>query len=107
MKAEAQQSQFDFILGVCSRELFRVDEVAKRLGVSVDYVYDLIASGDLETHRKPGRERSSQLITRRSVLKWLAESATYRPADFVASLADLANTLTEGERTELRRRIKQ
>lgn len=100
------QTSFDFITGISHRELMRVDEVCARLGVERDYVYDLIASGDLETHRKQGRERSSFLVTRRSVLAWLAKSADYVPADFVATLVELAGKLNQRERAELIQRLQ-
>ncbi len=106
MNNQAAQSHFDFILGVSNRELLRVDEVARRLGVERDYVYTLLADGSLEAHRRPGVERSTALITKRSVLAWLAKSATYEPADFVSTLADLANGLKPEQRAELRKRLK-
>jgi excisionase family DNA binding protein len=81
--AESAQSLFDFILGISNRELMRVDEVARRIGVERDYVYGLISDGSLEIHRRDAH-RSTQLITRRSVLLWLMKTAQYRPADFVA-----------------------
>lgn len=102
--SSAVQATFDFIVGVSNRELLRVDEVATRLGVSKAYVYDLLDSGELESHRR-GLRGSTMLVTRRSVVAWLARTADYVPDDFLATLVELAMRLTQQQRAQLIARI--
>lgn len=99
------QACFDFIVGISDRELMRVDEIVARFGVERTFVYELIDEGKLETHRRKGLARTTYLVTRRSVLAWLADSADYSPEDFVTTLADLAKTLTRAQRAQLAERI--
>lgn len=80
------------------RKLWRPIELAEALGLGKDIIYQLIETGELEAHvfgkrtggfRPRGTERAEDLfgatpqrksgtrITRRSVLRYIQESATY------------------------------
>jgi excisionase family DNA binding protein len=100
------QATFDFILGTSSRELLSVEEVAGRLGKHRDFIYELIGEGALEVHRRPGKERSSMMITRRSVIAWLFKAADYVPEDFLETLLKLARTLPESVRERAHQEIR-
>lgn len=77
---------FDFLLPL-AKNLWRTDEVADAIGRSIQYVRQLIESGRLEAHKDSAYgTRESSLVTRRSVLLYLAETATYDPAYFVIRL---------------------
>lgn len=101
-----EQGQFDFILGVSNRELLRTDEIMRRFGVKKEWVYDLIADGSFETHRKEVAG-STQLITKRSVLAWLAASANYTTEDTVNLLEKYCRQLSKAERLELLKRLQR
>lgn len=77
------------------KPLYRTDEVAAAIGrENTQYVRVLIDEGRLEAHRDSARgERKSNLVTRRSVLLYLAETANYDPAYLVIRMEALLKTL--------------
>lgn len=99
------QTDFDFLVPN-RKELLRVDEVAEVLRFDVDTVYNMILSGELEEHRRTG-SRSHKRVTRRSLIVWLAKSASYEPTHIVDTLAEIASTLTRERRRELAHKLLQ
>ena len=96
---------FLFALGALTG-LMLLNQVAKRLGdYDRSHVYNLVMSGDLEAHRRPGAEKTHMRITRRSLVAHLLGTATYRPDDFVAVLTRLGSTLDARQRRELVARL--
>ena len=80
------QGDFDFLLPL-QKNLWRTDEVADAISRDQQYVRALIDDGRLEAHRDSALGvRKSSLITRRSILLYLAETANYDPAYLVLRL---------------------
>lgn len=89
-----ERGEFDF-LQPYRKQLLRTDEVGTLIGRDPRYVRDLVESGRLEAHRDSATgERKSNIITSRSVLLYLVETANYVPADFEARLLAWMKTLT-------------
>lgn len=80
--------EFDFLLPL-AKPLWRTDEVGTAIGRSRQFVRLLIDEGRLEAHQDNGRGerlRISSLVTRRSVVLYMAETANYDPAFFILRL---------------------
>lgn len=89
------QEDFDFLMPFPpSRTLLSPHEVARCLGRSVRHVYDLIDEDKLEAHAPTDRERERYMITRRSVVLYLAETAKYRTGNFETRLICLLKSLS-------------
>lgn len=92
-QAAVARGDFDFLLPY-QKPLWRTDEVAEVIGRSIQYVRALIEDGRLEAHQDSAfGERKSNLITRRSVLIYLAETANYDPGYLVIRLEVIAKRL--------------
>lgn len=76
-------------------------EAARALGRKEDYVTNKIQDGRLESHSDPRREKDRPVITRRSVLSLLADTADYDPAKYDAWLALFVRTLTPEQLAKL------
>ena len=90
----AAQRTFDFLMPY-KKALLTTPEVGKVIGRAQDYVRELIDQGRLESHADSAfGQQKSNMVTRRSVLVYLARTAQYDPAHFVDSITDLLGTLT-------------
>jgi hypothetical protein len=95
-RAAIHRGDFDFLLPY-QKPLWRTDEVAEVIGRSIQYVRALIEDGRLEAHTDSvfgDGERKSSMITRRSVLLYLAETANYDPGYLVIRIEVLLKRLT-------------
>lgn len=78
-------SEFDLLL---------TREVAGEIGRAQAFVRELIESGRLEAHQDSAfGTRKSNVVTRRSVLLYLAETANYDPAFLVIRMEALLKNL--------------
>jgi hypothetical protein len=92
-RVAVDRGDFDFLLPY-QKPLWRVDEVSAIIGRSTEYVRQLIEAGRLEAHRDSAiGERKTSLVTRRSVLLYLAETANYDPGYLVIRLEVIAKRL--------------
>lgn len=88
------QGDFDFLLG-SGRRLFTTTQAAAVIGREADYVRALVEDARLEAHSDSALgERKSHLITRRSLLVYLASTANYQPAGYASYLDALVDELT-------------
>jgi hypothetical protein len=95
------QRHFDFLMPY-KKALYTVPETAKAIGREQDFVRELIAEGRLEAHADSAfGARKSNLVTRRSILVYLARTAQYDPADFIESFADLLAGMTAEQLSKL------
>jgi hypothetical protein len=95
------QRNFDFLMPY-RKALLTTPEVAKTIGREQDFVRALIQDGRLEAHADSALgERSSNRVTRRSVLVYFARTAEYDPAQFIDAFADLLKALTPDQLTKL------
>lgn len=101
-----EQSAFDFLVPY-RKPLLRPDEAATCLGRSVDFVYDMLDEGKLESHAPKNREVRRYTITRRSVVLLLAETATYDPEHFTTRAEALLETLSADQLTRVIRRATE
>jgi hypothetical protein len=93
LRAAVHRGDFDFLLPF-QKPLWRTDEVAEVIGRSIQYVRALIEAGRLEAHQDSAfGDRKSNLITRRSVLLYLAETANYDPGYLVIRIEVLIKRL--------------
>lgn len=111
--AQIDQGFFDFLVPY-RKPMLQPNEAAKCFGEkSKDFVYDLIATGNLESvSMKAKGTRPSYIVTRRSVLLYLVSRAQFDPADFLLCVRSLLETFdrptlehTIRVATELRRRL--
>lgn len=87
------KGEFDFLVPV-SKNLLRTDEVAEIINRQTGYIRSLIEEGRLEAHRDSTfGTRKSNIVTRRSVILYLAETAAYDPAYAVIRTEALMKTL--------------
>lgn len=85
--------EFDFLLPL-AKSLWRTDEVGDAIGRSTQFVRELIEQGRLEAHQDSAYgSRNSNLVTRRSVVLYLAETANYDPAYFIIRLESVIKKL--------------
>jgi len=92
--AAVHRGDFDFLLPF-QKPFWRTDEVAEVIGRSIQYVRALIEDGRLEAHQDSAfGDRKSSLITRRSVLLYMAETANYDPGYLVIRIEVLLKRLT-------------
>lgn len=85
--------EFDFLLPL-AKSLWRTDEVGDAIGRSTQSVRELIEQGRLEAHQDSAYgSRNSNLVTRRSVVLYLAETANYDPAYFIIRLESVIKKL--------------
>jgi hypothetical protein len=92
-RAALDSGGFDFLMPY-DKPLYRTDEVATTIQRSHNSVRELIEAGRLEAHRDSiFGIRKSNLVTRRSVLLYLAETANYDPSSFVDRLESLLKHL--------------
>lgn len=88
------RGDFDFLLPF-HKPFWRTDEVAEVIGRSIQYVRQLIEEGRLEAHQDSAYgDRKTSLVTRRSVLLYLAETANYDPGYLVIRIEVLLKRLT-------------
>jgi hypothetical protein len=88
-----QNGEFDFLMPF-QKNLLRTDEVADIIGRSKQFVHELVDSGRLEAHRDSAYgTRKSAVITRRSVILYLAETANYDPTYLVLRIETLLKQL--------------
>src|SRR5437763_423877 len=91
--SENEKSEFGVFLPF-EKPLYRTDEVCKAIGREQAYVRALIEAGRLEAHQDSAFGiRKSNLVTRRSVLLYLAETANYDPSFFVIRIEALMKNL--------------
>ena len=96
----ADQGAFDFLCPF-KGPLLRPDQVAKCLGRDVQHVYDLIDETKLESHAPTDRVKSRYMITRRSTLLCLAETANYDPSFYIERVEALLPSLNAEQLTRL------
>jgi hypothetical protein len=75
-----KRGDFDFLMPFQTKNLLRTGEVAAVIGRSPQFVRELVEQGKLEAHVSSAYGegiRESPLITRRSVILYLAETANY------------------------------
>ena len=95
------QRHFDFLMPY-RKALYNVPETATAIGREQDFVRELIAEGRLEAHSDSAfGVRKSSLVTRRSILVYLARTAQYEPAQFLESFAELLAAMTSDQLTKL------
>lgn len=93
-KAHAR-GDFDFLFPFGKR-LLRTDEVAIAIGRSTQYVRELIKAGRLEAHQDSSSgQRGTNLVTRRSVILYLASTASYDSNFVVLHLEAVFKTLRQ------------
>lgn len=91
--AAAENGEYDFLIPT-RKPLMRTDEVAIAIHRSLNYVRALIEDGRLEAHRDSATgDRSTNIVTRRSVILYLAETADYDPAHIVMRVEAVMKTL--------------
>lgn len=92
--AAVGRGDFDFLLPF-QKPFWRTDEVAEVIGRSTQYVRELIDGGRLEAHQDSAYgTRKTSLVTRRSVLLYLAETANYDPGYLVIRIEVITKRLT-------------
>jgi excisionase family DNA binding protein len=74
----SDQLEWDWMVPT-TKNLLRPDEAARYLGRSIDFIYGLIDEGELEAFAPLNREVERKVITRRSVVLYLARSAKSHP----------------------------
>lgn len=88
-----ENGEYDFLIPT-RKPLMRMDEVCDVLRRSSGFVRHLVENGRLEVHRDSARgERPSNIITRRSVVLYLAETSDYDPAYMVMRIEVVMKTL--------------
>jgi hypothetical protein len=93
--ALVDQGEFDFLMPFGERrKLLAPREVAECIGRSVDFVYAECECGRFEAHGPLDREKTRIMITRRSVLLWLAETAQTDPRYFMERVEKMMATLS-------------
>ncbi len=93
MEQAIRNGDFEFLLPY-SKALYRTDEVATTIGREQTYVRELVDNGRLEAHRDSATgTRKSNLVTRRSVVLYLAETANYDPAYLVLRIEAVLKTM--------------
>lgn len=92
-KQAVERGDFDFLMPF-EKALYRTDEVGDAIGRDPKYVRELIDCGRLEAQQDSASgARKSNLVTRRSVLIYLAETANYDPASIVLRIEVIIKTL--------------
>jgi hypothetical protein len=87
------RGDFDFLMPF-QKNLLRTDEVSDVIGRSKQFVRELVEGGRLEAHKDSAfGDRQSAVITRRSVILYLAETSNYDPSFLVLRLETLLKQL--------------
>jgi hypothetical protein len=91
--AAVEAGEYDFLIPT-RKPLMRTDEVAIAIHRSLDFVRALIEDGRLEAHRDSATgKRNTSIVTRRSVVLYLAETSDYDPAFIVMRIEVVMKTL--------------
>jgi hypothetical protein len=91
--AAVEAGEYDFLIPT-RKPLMRTDEVAVAIHRSLNFVRALIDDGRLESHQDSATgNRNTNIVTRRSVVLYLAETADYDPAYIVMRLEVIMKTL--------------
>jgi hypothetical protein len=91
--AAVEAGEYDFLIPT-RKPLMRTDEVASVIHRSTDFVRALIEDGRLEAHSDSAKgDRNTNIVTRRSVVLYLAETADYDPAYIVMRLEAVLKTM--------------
>lgn len=91
--AAVEAGEYDFLIPT-RKALMRMDEVASAIGRSLSFVRALIDEGRLEAHRDSAKgDRLTNLVTRRSVILYLAGTGNYDPAFIVMRVEVVMKTL--------------
>lgn len=88
------EHEFGFLIDF-QKKAMRVDEAARLLGRSANYVYAAVKTGDLEAHRPENRIVGRYVITRRSVALHFAQTATYKSGAWLRHVQALLGEMTE------------
>ena len=90
---------FDFLMaGIKDKQLLTTTEVGKALGISQEAVRNLIEEGSLDVfHFCANGQRKTNRVVRRSVLRYLAETADHDPAEFHRRVNALLTLLTRDQ----------
>jgi hypothetical protein len=92
--AAVERGEYDFLIPT-RKPIMRMDEVASAIGRSIAFVRALIDDSRLEAHRDSAKgDRPTNLVTRRSVVLYLAETANYDPTYVVMRIEVVMKTLT-------------
>ncbi|HWM26576.1 MAG TPA: hypothetical protein VNP98_17295 [Chthoniobacterales bacterium] len=87
-----EAGEYDFLIPT-RKPLMRTDEVAQVLHRSLDFVRALVGEGRLEAHRDSAKgDRATNIITRRSVVLYLAETSDYDPAYMIMRVEAVLKT---------------
>lgn len=87
-----EAGEYDFLIPT-RKPLMRTDEVAGAIHRGLDFVRDLVGEGRLEAHRDSARgARNTNIITRRSVVLYLAETSDYDPAYLIMRMEVILKT---------------
>ena len=95
IRVAVDAGEFDFLLPY-AKALYRTEEGAETLGREQQFVRNLVAAGRLEAHTDNALGmglRKTSLVTRRSLLLYLAETANYSPNYLVVRIEALMKTL--------------
>jgi hypothetical protein len=88
-----ENGEYDFLIPT-RKPLMRMDEVCDAIRRSPNFVRALMDNGRLEAHRDSAKgDRLSSLITRRSVILYLAETSGYDTAFIVMRIEVVMKTL--------------
>jgi hypothetical protein len=96
-QSAVDRGEFEFLMPY-EKPLYRTNEVAETIGRDQAYVRVLVEAKRLEAHRDSAfGTRKSNLITRRSLVLYLAETANYQPAHLVLRIEALLKSLTSAQ----------
>lgn len=92
--AAVENGEYDFLIPT-RKPLMRADEAASAIHRSTDFVRALIEDGRLEAHKDSATgKRNTNIVTRRSVVLYLAETSDYDPAYAVMRVEVVMKTFT-------------
>ena len=103
LTADEAQLLFNWLIPQTLRgqKLVAPESVAKIIGRSVRHVIDLTDEARLEAFSHPDRSTRRKVITMRSVLLWLVESAEFEPADFIKRVKAILDLMTAAQLEEI------
>ncbi len=87
--------------------LLTIKESASAIGFKRDFMERMIEEGRIEAHRPPNRERSHTRITRRSLVAFMAQTATYKSDDLLPAPFYVVGTLSDAQRETLLARMQK
>jgi hypothetical protein len=99
---EAAQISFDWLVKFQTKKLLSTAEAAECIGRGQDFVRRLASDGRLEAFGDSAfGERETLVISRRSVVVYMARTAKSDPDLFLTSFLDVAQTMSAIGKTKL------